>query len=179
MATPEEIRRIAKLIKEDIDGTEVSGTAPDVEGISAEVTPRIILVDERDEKIYAIPFDSEEAVLLPYKKMVIDVMKRYYDFNDGDPELENVKAAKTIEDVGEWSEVLVLEEGEEGVWTGFSSADRNSIGGKLPLEKGEWTGNGDPHFYLTVGKPTGAIVPGIERTEPEEDEEEETQDQEV
>jgi len=30
-----------------------------------------------------------------------------------------------------------------------------------------------------VGKPTGTIVPGIEQTEPEEDEGEETQDQEV
>ena len=45
MATPEEIRRIARLIKEDIDGTEISGTTPGIEQTEPKSKVRKWLLD--------------------------------------------------------------------------------------------------------------------------------------
>ena len=45
MATPEEIKRIARLIKEDIDGTEISGTTPGIEQTEPKSKVRKWLLD--------------------------------------------------------------------------------------------------------------------------------------
>ncbi len=57
---------------------------------------------------------------------------------------------------------MILDEGLEGVWTGFSSADRSGFGGQLPPDENEWFGNGDPRVYRTVGVPDGEPVLGVE-----------------
>ncbi len=129
---------------------------------------RFVVVDEMDESPYAIAFDSEEAALPLYKKLVAANMVKNYGFSEGDADVQKVLNAKSVDDIGEWSEVLLLRDGPIGVWTGFSSADRNSIGGSLPFEDEDaFIGNGDPNFYFTGKVPSGTKVPVISSVEPE------------
>lgn len=70
--------------------------------------------------------------------------------------------------VGMKEDLLILEEGKTGVWTGFSSSDRATIGGSLPPEShDEWMGNGDLYKYETVGKAVHSVVDGVSDDEPE------------
>jgi hypothetical protein len=126
---------------------------------------RKVIVNESGDKPYAMAFSNDNEALAKYKRLLL----RAPDFRDcydkDSDEYKQVRDAQTWEDLGAWPDngsVLVLDEGKVGVWTGFSSSDRNAIGGSLgwagPVE--EWLGNGDPTFYLTCGTKDGHKITG-------------------
>lgn len=112
---------------------------------------RHVVVDQTDEPTRACAFsDAEQARQFALPLIRASLMAE--DLLEEHPNLEDL----SLEDLGEIdSAVLILPEGKEGVWTGFSSADRWSLGGPLPDPEPDFRGNGDPVAYLTAGLPDG------------------------
>jgi hypothetical protein len=119
---------------------------------------RFVVVNESTSQTTATPYSNHAEAKAEYRRLCITSFLEFYG-NDDDEEYDDMLAAL---DKGNYdcSEVLMLDEGKAGVWTGFSSADRCSLGGELPfVNDGDFIGNGDPNLYLTVGQPDGTRVP--------------------
>ena len=122
---------------------------------------RQIVVDETKEPAYAIPYSDRQQAFEKYKELLLDYLTAFSVYDEEDEEYQDIAEATSEDELGSWPSdgpVLLLEEGDPGVWTGFSSSDRNALGGPLPLPSG-FIGNGDPNLYLTVGRPDGEQVP--------------------
>jgi len=57
--------------------------------------------------------------------------------------------------------LMYVYEGPEGVWSGFSVADREMVVGRLPISGDELDDLDDVYFFHTKGIKTGKSVPGI------------------
>lgn len=57
--------------------------------------------------------------------------------------------------------VMFVYEGPEGVWSGFSVADREMVVGRLPVSDEELADLDDVYFYPTTKVKTGKFVKGI------------------
>jgi hypothetical protein len=116
--------------------------------------PRQVIINESAEPAYAIAYSDTDKAFRQYKKLLLAAPDVKATYGTDSAEYAEIKNAKTIEDLGDWpdcSSVMLQDEGDLGVWTGFSSADRCAMCGPLPLVPGEFIGNGDPNFYLTKG----------------------------
>jgi hypothetical protein len=129
---------------------------------------RYVLIDESGmsrgvtTKSVATPFASLEDVIAALRVRIqelIDDPEYYLDISyiqDVDEKLESL-ADLCDEHVCEFlSEVWIQEEGTEGIWTNYSSADRWSVSGRLPED--EEFGNADTQYYRTAGRPEGQPV---------------------
>lgn len=118
---------------------------------------RTVVVDETQETPTARAFSDEQdarAHALPLIRARLEAEGLLDDY----PDLDDF----SLEVLGEVeSSVLILPEGPEGVWTGFSSADRCGIGGPLPDQDDPFYGNGDPRVYRTAALPDGQPVAGV------------------
>lgn len=115
---------------------------------------RIVVVDESeatDKESVAIPYSDRGEALEEFRRRVIAAYDR--DGFDDEEIRREVEEADDFFDAAEG--VLAIEEGTEGVWTGFSSADRALFGDGLPLPDDGFVGNGDPSFFFTAGTPDG------------------------
>ena len=124
---------------------------------------RYVIVNESVEPFVAIPYDSEQECYLKFKELLCNFTYDILGFGSGDEEYDsimNVKSLGELNNLEPIDSIMVLYEGDQGVWTGFSSADRTTSGSPLPLPiEDDFIGNGDPNFYFTVGQPDGAVVP--------------------
>ena len=122
---------------------------------------RTILIDESDDQPHAIAYSDEAAADAEFRKRLLAFVTKDLDFEAGDEEYDDLAAGN----YGDWPDVgplFLVEEGDQGVWTGFISSDRCGTAGQLPLPDDDFIGNGDPTFFLTVGVPDGQTVPAID-----------------
>ena len=122
---------------------------------------RYVLIDETTETPNATPYNTEAEAIAALRKRIAECVAdpaHYLDaayFEDcfGVSNLAGVSDDEVCECL---SELMICEEGQKGVWTNFSSADRWSICGRFPQDKP--FGNADTRFYATAGRPSGQAV---------------------
>jgi hypothetical protein len=125
---------------------------------------RHVLIDESTDKPNATPYDTEQEATAALRKRIAECL--------ADPEhyleasyVEDCTDKTNLDDVSDdeieelLSEIWINAEGETGVWSNFSSADRWSVSGQHPED--EPFGNADTRYYRTAGLPSGEPVNGV------------------
>lgn len=124
--------------------------------------PRLVIVNETTEPATATPYGDHAAAFSAYKQQLLAFVTTSGLYEPGDDDYELLAKATTPDELGSWPQdgpLFLLDEGEQGVWTGFISSDRCGTGGPLPLPDDDFLGNGDPDLYLTADAEDGQAVP--------------------
>jgi hypothetical protein len=142
-------QKIARMISEDPNEVVPSNHFDDTED-EYKAEPRSVLIDETNTPAVAIPYNnSAEAEAAFYNHPGVHSW--------AEQEGEEASAFGFISGSSH-PEIWIEQEGSQGVWTNFSSADRASISGPWPESK--VFGNGDPLFFPTANVESGTMVRG-------------------
>lgn len=126
---------------------------------------RTVLIDESTDIPYAKPFATEAEAIAALRARIAELIAdpSYYldlsyvqDVGEGYAGLDDMPDDELLEFI---SEVWLQQEGSQGVWSNFSSADRWSVSGRLPEDAP--FGNADTRHYGTAGKPDGCHCCGL------------------
>lgn len=124
------------------------------------MTSRFVVINEFNQVPSATPFATHSEALTALRTSLTEAMadpdsgidQGYVEDCLGCPFEEAGDLQLELAELG----ILVVPEGSEGVWIGFDSADRCTIGGSFPEDE-PW-GSGDDRLYRTVGVADGTPV---------------------
>ena len=136
-------KKIARMISED---PNVPSDHFDDTEDEYKTEPRSVLIDETNTPVVAIPYNNRaEAAFYNHPKV-----HSWAKQEGGEAFAFGFISGSSH------PEIWIEQEGSQGVWTNFSSADRASISGPWPECK--VFGNGDPLFFPTANVESGTMV---------------------
>jgi hypothetical protein len=174
-------KQIARMITEDPDEVNPLDNIED----EYEAAPRSVLIDQTDAPAVAIPYNnSAEAVAAFRDRLVALIADPANDRGHTRERLQDYAIDVLNRPSGHMSvaeipidalamgafggpelhqDIWIQHEGSQGVWTNFSSADRNSVSGRWGRGGDKPFGAADTRFFPTTNVESGTMVRG--RTE--------------
>ena len=118
----------------------------------------VINNDIKGERV-AVPCADMQAAqdLLTLKLMLHFTGGEAFTVNPTEPD-HSEYLIESIEPGKVWIRIFILQEGDEGVWLGFSSGDRDNFVAPLPNVAPEHWGSADAYLFRTVGRSTNSTV---------------------
>jgi len=167
------ISELAKMISEDPDEVVPSDHFDDTED-EYRAEPRSVLIDQTNTPVVVIPYDNSTEAVAAFRDRLTALI--------ADPTKDRGHARERLQDCaidmlnrpsGHMSvaeipiniiintcgpelhqDIWIQYEGSQGVWTNFSSADRNAVSGRWPEDKP--FGAADTQFFPTTNVESGS-----------------------